>query len=80
MHSRKIDAVQIRAELRSLRVRICPKSLRARDSCDRDNRLAFPGWISEQNRHGETHSLTVPDWSPEVDISQDNHEYLLKDR
>ena len=27
---------------------------------------------------GETHSLTVPDWSPEVDISQDNHEYLLK--
>src|SRR5438045_4399708 len=27
---------------------------------------------------GETHSLTVADWSPEVDISQDNHEYLLK--
>jgi HSP20 family protein len=27
---------------------------------------------------GEAHSLTVADWSPEVDISQDNHEYLLK--
>jgi HSP20 family protein len=27
---------------------------------------------------GETHSLTVADWSPEVDISQDDHEYLLK--
>ena len=27
---------------------------------------------------GEIHSLTVADWSPEVDISQDNHEYLLK--
>jgi HSP20 family protein len=27
---------------------------------------------------GEPHSLTVADWSPEVDISQDDHEYLLK--
>ena len=27
---------------------------------------------------GEIHSLTVADWSPEVDISQDDHEYLLK--
>ena len=27
---------------------------------------------------GETHSLTVADWSPEVDISQDDHEYSLK--
>jgi HSP20 family protein len=27
---------------------------------------------------GEIHSLTVADWSPEIDISQDNHEYLLK--
>ena len=34
----------------------------------------FPNRIST----GETHSLTVADWSPEVDISQDNHEYLLK--
>src|SRR5947199_10678826 len=34
----------------------------------------FPNRIGS----GETHSLTVADWSPEVDISQDNHEYLLK--
>ena len=27
---------------------------------------------------GEIHSLMVADWSPEVDISQDDHEYLLK--
>jgi len=27
---------------------------------------------------GEIHSLTVAEWSPEVDISQDDHEYLLK--
>src|SRR5207244_6324300 len=34
----------------------------------------FPNRIST----GEAHSLTVADWSPEVDISQDNQEYLLK--
>ena len=27
---------------------------------------------------GETHGLAVADWSPEVDISQDDHEYLLE--
>ena len=27
---------------------------------------------------GETHSLAVVDWSPEVDISQDDQEYLLQ--
>jgi len=26
----------------------------------------------------EAHSLTVADWSPEVDISEDDHGYLLK--
>ena len=34
----------------------------------------FPNGIGT----GETHSLTVADWSPEVDISQDDREYLLK--
>src|SRR5207253_4604518 len=34
----------------------------------------FPNRISS----GETHSLAVADWSPEIDISQDDHEYLLK--
>ena len=27
---------------------------------------------------GEIHSLTVADWSPEIDISEDNRGYLLK--
>ena len=27
---------------------------------------------------GEIHSLTVADWSPEVDISEDNRGYLLQ--
>src|SRR5438477_12544298 len=34
----------------------------------------FPNRISS----GETHSLAVADWAPEDDISQDDHEYLLK--
>src|SRR5207237_3742468 len=38
----------------------------------------FLGGFSNRIGTGETHSLTVADWSPEVDIRQDNHEYLLK--
>jgi HSP20 family protein len=43
---------------------------------NRFNRLLgeFPNRIG----YGETHSLKVADWSPEVDISQDDREYLLK--
>src|SRR5438477_4293041 len=37
----------------------------------------FLGGFPNRIGTGETHSLTVADWSPEVDISQDNHEYLL---
>ena len=36
----------------------------------------FP--IPNRMGSGEIHSLAVADWSPEVDISQDDHEYLLK--
>src|SRR6058998_814846 len=38
----------------------------------------FLGGFPNRIGSGETHSLTVADWSPEVDISQDEHEYLLK--
>src|SRR5439155_22965177 len=36
--------------------------------------VGFPNRIVS----GETPSLTVADWSPEVDISEDDHGYLLK--
>jgi len=43
------------------------------------NRLTrFLGGFPNRMGIGETHSLAVADWSPEIDISQDNHEYLLK--
>jgi HSP20 family protein len=38
----------------------------------------FLGGFPNRLGSGETHSLAVADWSPEIDISQDDHEYLLK--
>jgi HSP20 family protein len=38
----------------------------------------FLGGFPTRMGTDETHSLAVADWSPEVDISQDEHEYLLK--
>src|SRR5947199_4847721 len=38
----------------------------------------FIGGFPNRIDNAETHSLTVADWSPGVDISQDEHEYLLK--
>src|SRR6266576_728661 len=38
----------------------------------------FLGGFPNRLGSGETHSLAVADWSPEVDISEDDHEYLLK--
>src|SRR5437868_12289829 len=38
----------------------------------------FIGGFPNRIDNAETHSLSVADWSPEVDISQDEHEYLLK--
>jgi HSP20 family protein len=38
----------------------------------------FPNRMSNRMGNDEAHSLTVPDWSPEVDISEDDHGYLLK--
>ena len=44
---------------------------------DRFNRF-FPAAFATRIGSGETHSLAVADWSPEVDISEDDHGYLLK--
>jgi HSP20 family protein len=38
----------------------------------------FLGGFPNRIGTGETPSLTVADWSPEVDISEDDHGYLLK--
>jgi HSP20 family protein len=41
------------------------------------NRFFFCGFPNRIGS-GEIHSLAVADWSPEVDISEDDHGYLLK--
>src|SRR5947209_18848612 len=38
----------------------------------------FLGGFPNRMGSGEIHSLPVADWSPEVDISEDDHGYLLK--
>jgi HSP20 family protein len=50
--------------------------LREMEEQNRLNRFVagFPNRVGS----GEIHSLKVADWSPEIDISQDDHEYLLK--
>ena len=50
-----------------------------REMEEAQNRMTrFLGGFPTRRGTGETHSLAVADWSPEVDISQDEHEYLLK--
>jgi HSP20 family protein len=44
---------------------------------NRINRF-FPAGFATRIGSGEIHSLAVADWSPEVDISEDDHGYLLK--
>ena len=38
----------------------------------------FLGGFPNRIGSGEPYSLTVADWSPEVEISEDDHGYLLK--
>src|SRR5438045_8698968 len=38
----------------------------------------FLGGFPNRMGSGEIHSLAVADWSPEVDLSEDDHGYLLK--
>src|SRR5207247_8005240 len=50
--------------------------LREMEAQNRFNR--FLGEFPNRMGSGEIHSLAVADWSPEVDISEDDHGYLLK--
>jgi HSP20 family protein len=51
-----------------------------REMDEAQNRLNrfFLGGFPNRMGSGEIHSLAVADWSPEVDISEDDHGYLLK--
>ena len=47
------------------------------DAQNRLNRIFFGGFPARVGS-GEIHSLAVADWSPEVDISEDDQGYMLK--
>ena len=50
-----------------------------REMEEAQNRVTrFFGGFPNRLGAGEPHNLAVADWSPEIDISQDEHEYLLK--
>jgi HSP20 family protein len=51
-----------------------------REIDEAQNRLSrfFLGGFPHRMGNGEIPSLAVADWSPEVDISEDDHGYLLK--
>jgi HSP20 family protein len=50
-----------------------------REMEEAQNRFSrFLGGFPNRIDRGEPHGLTVADWSPEVDISEDDHGYLLK--
>src|SRR5438874_2418263 len=51
-----------------------------REIDEAQNRLSrfFLGGFPNRMGSGEIHSLAVADWSPEVDISEDDYGYLLK--
>src|SRR5437763_14160966 len=51
-----------------------------REIDEAQNRLSrfFLGGFANRMGSGEIVSLAVADWSPEVDISEDDHGYLLK--
>src|SRR4029077_6848046 len=51
-----------------------------REMDETQNRLSrfFLGGFPSSMGSGEIHSMAVADWSPEVDISEDDHGYLLK--
>ena len=52
---------------------------RLRELDEAQNRFnQFLGGFPNRMGNDEAHSLTVADWSPEVDISEDNQGYLLK--
>src|SRR5438045_2868577 len=51
-----------------------------REIDEAQNRLSrfFLGGFPNRMGSGEIHSLAVADWSPEIDISEDDHGYVLK--
>jgi HSP20 family protein len=77
MHRDSFNSIQKGKNMNTLNTLITWNQLREMEEAQ--NRfIPFMGRFSNRIGNGETHSLTVADWSPEVDISEDDRGYLLK--
>src|ERR1700737_4184838 len=65
-------------KVKNMNTLITWNQLREMEEASQNRFNRFLGGFSNRISNGETHSLTVADWSPEVDISQDDHGYQLK--
>src|SRR5437867_11395691 len=72
-----MDSTQSR-KVNIMNTLITRNQLREMEEATQNRFNRFLGGFPNRIGSGETHSLTVADWSPEVDISQDDREYLLK--
>src|SRR4030095_16058707 len=76
MHRVAFNSIQKGKTMNTL---ITWNQLREMEEATQNRFNRFLGGFPNRIGSGETHSsLTVADWSPEVDISQDDREYLLK--
>src|SRR5260370_42173250 len=75
MHRDGFNSIQKGKNMNTL---VTWNQLREMEEATQNRFNRFLGGFPNRIGNGETHSLAVADWSPEVDISQDDHEYLLK--
>jgi HSP20 family protein len=75
MHRDGLNSIQKGKNMNTL---ITWNQLREMEEATQNRFNRFLGGFPNRIGSGQTHSLTVADWSPEVDISQDDQEYLLK--
>jgi HSP20 family protein len=77
MHQHGFNSVQKDKQMNTLNKVTTWNPLREMDEAqNRVHRFFLSGF--PRMGSGEIHSLAVADWSPEVDISEDDQEYLLK--
>src|SRR6267378_7410507 len=78
MHRDGFNSIQKGKNMNTLNTLITWNQLRDMEEAAQNRVNRFLGGFPNRIGNGETHSLTVADWSPEVDISEDDHGYLLK--
>ena len=75
MHRDGVNSIQKGKKMNTL---ITWNQLRDMEEATQNRFNRFLGGFPNRIGNGETHSLTVADWSPEVDITEDDRGYLLK--